>query len=257
MNKNFLTVPRIQGKKKDMYAFNGRENDLSANAATQTFKPFQPSDLPSIAFWFRSDYGISGDTASNVAAWLDYSGNGRHLMQGTTANRPAYISNEGISEYPYLSFDGSNDTLKTVPFTYNQPYTNYIVYKKRNTKNNVYYVYDGNATNGMALRTGTEPLVILLSASAGPVVNANSLNFNIDCGVFNGTSSTHRNNNDVEVTGNPGANNAGGLTLGGVGAQNSNFAPVDVFELIGYSVAHGDLEKSLVRKYLNNKYNIY
>lgn len=45
-----------------------------------------------------------------VARWNDKSGNGRYAIQGTSANRPTYVTN-GFNSKGLLTFDASNDTL--------------------------------------------------------------------------------------------------------------------------------------------------
>ena len=45
-----------------------------------------------------------------VAQWDDESGNGRHITQGTAANRPTYQTGE-INGLPVVRFDGTNDRL--------------------------------------------------------------------------------------------------------------------------------------------------
>lgn len=47
-----------------------------------------------------------------MGTWVDLSGKGRNLTQGTSANQPLWKANGGI---PGLQFDGVNDSLQTVP----------------------------------------------------------------------------------------------------------------------------------------------
>jgi hypothetical protein len=54
------------------------------------------------ALWLRSDMGITPN-GSNVAAWADQSGNGRHFVQNTAGAQPPYSASGGANGAPYLS----------------------------------------------------------------------------------------------------------------------------------------------------------
>jgi len=52
--------------------------------------------------WYRSDLGITLN-GSNVAAWADQSGNGRHAIQTTAGNQPPYSASGGVNNLPYVT----------------------------------------------------------------------------------------------------------------------------------------------------------
>lgn len=56
---------------------------------------FDPRILPGFYAWFDATDSntVILDGSSNVSAWLDKSGNSRHLFQNTASNRPSYASN--------------------------------------------------------------------------------------------------------------------------------------------------------------------
>jgi len=79
---------------------------------------FSPSTLSPLA-WYDPSYtaGLWKDTAGTspvtadgdaVARIDDRSGNGRHMLQSTLANRPLWKTSGGLS---WLEFDGSNDLM--------------------------------------------------------------------------------------------------------------------------------------------------
>jgi len=68
------------------------------------------------AAWFKANAGVEeadGDPAEDtdgVARWLDQSGNGNHLVQGTASMRPVYRTAQR-GTLPVVRFDGSDDYL--------------------------------------------------------------------------------------------------------------------------------------------------
>lgn len=70
--------------------------------------PWTPKRLgSSLALWLRADKGVSFN-GSNVAAWLDQSGNGRDFSQGTASRQPTW-SATALGGQPAVVFDGAND----------------------------------------------------------------------------------------------------------------------------------------------------
>ena len=84
-----------------------------------TITPFTPDQVTGIYAWYRADLGtyqtVSGSAATAdgnpVGEWQDQSGNGYHLAQSTSGNRPALKTNI-LNGHPVLRFDGSNDWLQ-------------------------------------------------------------------------------------------------------------------------------------------------
>lgn len=72
---------------------------------------FDPRILPGIYAWFDATDASSVilDGFGNVSAWLDKSGNNRHLFQNTASNRPSYASN-------YIQCISGNQGLDTSGF---------------------------------------------------------------------------------------------------------------------------------------------
>lgn len=74
-------------------------------------KKFTPAKLPNLLAWYRSDKGITLN-GSNVSAWADQSGNGRHLAMGTAARQPAYSAADAVfNSRPSITTDGVDDAL--------------------------------------------------------------------------------------------------------------------------------------------------
>lgn len=82
-------------------------------------KAFNPSNIAGLQLWLDATTGLfdatSGGNAvttdgSAVARWEDQSGNGYHVTQGTSNNRPI-LKTSVINSKNILRFDGSNDLL--------------------------------------------------------------------------------------------------------------------------------------------------
>lgn len=79
----------------------------------------QPDSISGLAQWLKADDGLFTDTALTtpvssdgdaVAGWQDKSGNGRHMTQATSGNRPLYKTGI-LNSLPVVRFDGANDVL--------------------------------------------------------------------------------------------------------------------------------------------------
>ena len=206
---------------------------------------YPPADVSSLAAWYKYNTGITV-TGAGVSQWDDQSGNSRHLLQGVDAQRP---SKEGDGS---ILFDGANDGLKTSSFTLNQPETVYILCKQASWANQD-RIFDGDALNTLALIQNTPTPDISIYAGS---FTANNSDFTINtyaaiAAVFNGASSLTQVDGNTPATGDAGAGNAGGFTLGArgdVAASNSN---IQVKEVAIYSAAHDAATRAKVIAYLN------
>lgn len=71
---------------------------------------FLPSDLDNLILWLRADTITGLNDGDAVATWQDDSGQGNDVTQGVAANRPTYQTNER-NGLPIVRFDGINDVL--------------------------------------------------------------------------------------------------------------------------------------------------
>jgi len=204
-----------------------------------------PSELPNQKLWTRFNQGITV-TGSGVSQWDDASGNGNHLKQGADTNRP---SKEGDGS---ILFDGVDNFLKAGAITWNQPETVYLLFDQVSWTTSD-GIFDGNADLSMLLNSVTlTPRLSLFAGTANdPETDSAVVGSCVAlCEVFNGASSVVQVGSTTRATGNPGASNAGGFTLGRrAGAASSN---IQVKEVIGYSTAHDAATRAKVIAYLSN-----
>ncbi|MFM6604596.1 MAG: hypothetical protein ACKPH3_11045 [Dolichospermum sp.] len=83
-------------------------------------KLWTPAQISTDLWLDAADSSTITLNGSTVSQWNDKSGNGRNATQATAANQPAY--NETQNGLRVVTFDGTNDTLNTVAFTF--PTTN-------------------------------------------------------------------------------------------------------------------------------------
>lgn len=161
---------------------------------------------------------------------LDFSGNGRNMVQATESRRPQYFS--GIfGSQPVFRGDGVDDTCAAA-FTLNQPNTVFMVMRLR-------------ATSGAQQRFLSGPSVTTnhwLVAASGSIwscqfglsVNIGDIgtvNYHRLYGIHNGAGSSGQIDDDPPVTGDFGTAAFGGITMFSSG-NTALPAAVDIAELI-------------------------
>lgn len=204
-----------------------------------------------LAARFDAALGIT-QSGGFVSAWADQSGNGNNLLQASGANQPAYDTTGGI---PSLIFDGLTHYMKTAPFTLNQPTMVYLVAKQLAWGGR--YLHDGNTPNSLVLyqNTASPQLALYAGSFGGNNANATIGSKVVIAELFNGASSALRVNLTAEVTGDVGAANAGGFTLGSNPAPGS-FANIQAYEVLIYNTAHDAATRSNIIRALMSKHGV-
>jgi hypothetical protein len=75
-------------------------------------KLWRPTDMATALWLDAEDTSTITLNGSTVSQWADKSGNGRNAVQAVAAAQPTYNAT-GLNNKPSLSFDGSNDILRT------------------------------------------------------------------------------------------------------------------------------------------------
>jgi len=204
------------------------------------------------AAWFRAGWGQTV-TDSGVSQWDDISGNGRHLKQGTDANRPA-LQADGT-----VLFNGTSHFLKCDAFTLNQP-TTVLMVVKQVSWTNVDIICDGNAAGTLYIyqvssspniNASSDNSVTTLGLNGGLAVGA----YGVACVVFNGASSSSLINLGTPVTGSVGTGNAGGFTLG-ARASGSASSNIQVAEVILLPIALDATQRARAVRYLMGAWGV-
>lgn len=159
------------------------------------------------AAWYRNATGVTS-AGGFASKWDDYSGNARHLVQGTGTNQPAYSA--GV-----ITGDGADNFLRTAAFTFDQPST-VVAIMRQDSWTLDDSVWDGaTALNRRRMYTpGSTPNMTMYAGGVGPAnAGATIGTWRVVKAFYNGASSTLNVDNGVDATGNAGTNTASGLTL--------------------------------------------
>ncbi len=202
--------------------------------------------------WYDSQLlsTITKDGSDFVSRWNDRLGSGHDLLQSTGTNQPKWFSVNGIL------FDGIDNFMKTAAFTFDQPEFIYIVFKQV-TWTDVDFVFDGFSASSGSLFQDTSTPGLKTYAGILSTLNNNLAvdTFGIARCLFNGASSKFIINETTPATGDFGASNMGGFTLG-YQAGATHWANIQVKEIILRKVADGATDEASIYSYLANKYGI-
>ena len=220
----------------DVARLNGVAVDSSGRIYTTLLDPVA---------WFRFNSGITG--ATTVSQWDDVTGNANHLKQATETNQPALQADGSIL------FDGIDNYLRCDPFTLNQPITVYIL-GKQITWSSGDDICDGNVGDTLLIQqtnAGASPqLRLYAGAATGSNTDLGLDTYGVISAVFNGASSVLQINDETPITGDVGASNAGGFTLGARGTIVSAYSNIQVKEVILFAAAHAANTRLHVARYL-------
>jgi hypothetical protein len=123
---------------------------------------FTPRSVSGLALWldasdaatlFRDAAATTPatDASDPVGAWLDKSGNARHLTQETSGSRPTFLPT-GISSKPCLNFDGTDDNIWRQPGLTSDDLSILIVHQTSFMSGGVTYefTHQGDTANAQA-----------------------------------------------------------------------------------------------------------
>lgn len=185
--------------------------------------------------WWRADLGIT--IATGVSAWADQSGNGRTLLQATPGAQPARIAAGTPAGGPCLRFDGVDDFLLTAGFTLNQPEHVIVCAKWGDDGVGVQGLIDGvTANTGKVYKSTGSTVATAYAGGFGPTLDIGAEAWGVLDVLFNGAGSKIGFNGGAHATGNAGASNMGGFSLGGKTADI--FGKLDAY---GAIIANAEL----------------
>lgn len=220
--------------------------------------PFSPLSIPGLALWLDASRLTLADL-DPVTTWPDLSGNGRDASQATAAKKPTFIAN-GQNGKGVVRFDGVDDWLQAL-FTLNQPTEIFSVHRYRSARVGDDTAFDGSvALNTMRLFRGdatTYGFAQMYAGAVGPRNDAVTVEqWHLYRCLFNGASSEMSVDSGTAATGDPGAGNGGGVTLGSTAAGAAGFGPVDIAEILLYDSALSTANRQKVEAYLKQRWGI-
>jgi len=197
--------------------------------------------------WFTNDEAyLVKDGANRVSQWTDKSGLDHHLLQATGTSQPLWSVNG-------LLFDGINDFMKCVGFTYEQPEMIYFVGRQVTWAANDTF-FDGDLfERGVIKQITASPGIIARAGVDSPLNNNLILNiFSIIRVLFRGNASSLQINNSPIWNGNLGLNDMGNFTLGS-GAIPTYWSNIQVKEVILRKSVDDAATQTLIYDYLKTQ----
>lgn len=198
--------------------------------------------------------GINGTLAFDFNAQNYTTGS---TLLDASANAATITINGGatIVTAPALYFDGTNDYLKAPPFALSQPETVQFVGSQLTWTSGDSF-FDGNASNGGSVFQGTgSPTVRLFAGSPATSIITFALKTRgLLASVFSGAASLLRYNKSESSSGNPGAANLGGFTLGSDAGGATEWANTTTNEVAVYSTAQTTAQLNQFATYAASKW---
>ncbi len=211
-------------------------------------------------FWVRSDLGVADEGAGAVSAWVDQSGNGRNVSDGSVGTRRPTLTSSEVNGHAALVFDGSSDALQSSVFTeVVQPYHVFVVFSAK--------TWTGFDCLFALKNEPNEPLCYQITSSPniehfGGSVDDHAVSPTLDTyyllqSFFNGAGSFQALNNDASVSGaNIGTKGMNEITL--CARQNAtspgNFGIAEM-AIYGSQIAGSDLTS--LKSYFNTRYSLW
>jgi hypothetical protein len=222
-----------------------------------TYYPTNIAGFPANGWWVGDNAKSSTSTnaVGLVTNWLDWSGNGYNLTN-LVANSEPTISNNCLNAHSVLSFDGSNDLLRNVPFTNTQASTGsefvmVVLFKWADAslhyifRDNVGYALSRLPTTGYYGCFGNSPTVGPSVTNTWLVLAARTL----------ANAYTYIYTNSVLVTGGPcGDANLSSLGVGGRYSDGAASTPMLLAEFVSYNTNLTAEIRSNLFAYFTNKY---
>lgn len=225
---------------------------------------FAPSDISGLISWHDAsdistlwqDSARSTAVASDgdpVGAWDDKSGGGNHVLQATTAKKPAYKT--GIQNgLPVLRFDG-DDALVLGGLGRVQPLTYFIIVSFNTQPKWALDGTGGSGANVAIASTGTTQVRLV----TGTAIITDLISYDVlhlIAATADGVNSFISVDGNAAATGTSGVNNPDGITIGAAGNGLGNVAG-DITEVIVYDSALSAGNVASVKDYLNNKWAVH
>ena len=205
-----------------------------------------PLGISGCQLWLKADAIVGLNDGDSIGTWSDQSGNG-HDATAAGALRPTYKT--GILDgKAVVRFDGTN-AMTTASFSLNPPKTVFIV---ANNPAGTHVWLDGLGLYSTYFDATSSTNIRMYAGAAVNATVPDCRPYGIIAGVFNGASSVLA-YNGTPTTGDSGADNASGFTLGASGGGAPDFVGDEV-EILAYDsaldVAPSEVNRQKVEGYL-------
>jgi len=221
---------------------------------------FNPASINGLFGWYDATVASSVAIQTGVQSWGDLAGSMGAATQDTTNNQPAYGS-VTLNGKPTITFDGTNDLLRTSTFSLPQPYMMFAVYRYEDEyvlASHALNMGDGSSRSGEIIRVGetNQQLYAGIGITFGEYPAGGLQQFAVHDAEVNGASSLLRYNGaEAGSPQNAGTNGANELTLA-ANRINTGHSNISFGEFLVFSRVLSVSEAANVRQYLTGKWGI-
>lgn len=224
---------------------------------------FSPADLPGLRAWYKADAITGLADGDPVATWPDSGPNGYDLTQATAAKRPVWRATGGPGGKPAVRGDGVDDVLRTATVAlWTGGITVFIVAKGGAATPASDYWLATTDGNNQAIIAGWEAsgMVEYYDLPRTNVGTSDAVTFAVyefyDLGTGAAGSAAGLKNGTVTETAAGSSRLRGDRMSAFAAGLETDFADVDIAEVIVYQEGKSDADRSSVRNYLASKYGI-
>lgn len=186
----------------------------------------------------------------NCSQYTDLTGLGHHPVQATAANQPLVVAS-GTGHL--LRFDGSNDVMAAA-FNVSQPYHRFVLAKWTEEAGKTPRLLDGGSADQSSLyhNNPSGGLARIYAGTLGVSIAWSDATWYVYDVINNGASSGIGLNGGAQTTGNAGANNLTGVSLGAIsGGGVGGCSKSDIAAVIVYNRVLSESERQRVIRYLS------
>ena len=207
--------------------------------------------------WLRADTGIVLASGSQIARWLDQSGNGRNASMATVTRQPSLVGG-AINGRPVVRFFGAQSLALEVNSTPTR-FSAFVVGKNSMPSESFSMILGaGGSTPNHQLRWENGSQALFVTNNAGTVITSpigNTRVYHALSTRYDGATITfYRDGNAMSSSA---YTTSVPWTIAQVGAWfSSNFLVGDLAEVIIYDRALSETERASVNAYLRSKYNL-
>jgi hypothetical protein len=192
---------------------------------------------------------ISATDGDSISTWADQTGNGHDLTAGSAPTFKSSI----INGNPVVRFDGADDYLDVDFADLSQPNQYFIVFRLQSTNDSVVFTRFSSTSGGrnvLQIFNGNWRLFAGSSIDGSAAATGDY----IHNALFDGASSKLRINGSLDVSGDPGSDGQGGLTLGARQDGDGNIQ-IDIGEVLIYPQDKTGVEAE-AEQYLSDKWGV-
>lgn len=228
-----------------------------------------------LGYWLdATDAATLTLSGSEVSQWNDKSGNGVNFTQGTSANRPTLYT-DPVTSNQFIRFDGSNDSMSVTNNFWEgkTAFTIFWVFKWNSGSTTDYEPIMTTTNTGLSNDNGSFHYINPSDNGASYPLYSSNANNNYESSnsytsgktyimeAFDSGSTyyIYRNSSfegSLAMSTTPGAT-ANAVILLAYQVSPLRYAKFDIGEILVYSTALSDSDRTLVRNYLNTKWRAF